>query len=53
MIKSYARVAKKLEDDDIRFIEMGKNKQNNIRAIVMDSNRFFRELEAQNEVRGW
>jgi AAA15 family ATPase/GTPase len=53
MIKSYARVAKKLEDDDIRFIEMGENKQNNIRAIVMDSNRFFRELEAQNEVRGW
>jgi AAA15 family ATPase/GTPase len=53
MIKSYARVAKKLEDDDIRFIEIGKNKQNNIRAIVMDNNRFFRELEAQNEVRGW
>jgi len=52
-IESYARVAKKLEDDEIGFIELGRNKEDKIRAIVMDSRRFFRELEANNEVRGW
>ena len=52
-IESYARVAKKLEDKEISFIEMGINKYNKPRAIVMDSERFFRELETGNEVRGW
>jgi AAA15 family ATPase/GTPase len=52
-IESYARVAKKLEDKEIAFIEMGINKYNKPRAIVMDSERFFRELETGNEVRGW
>ncbi|NPA50375.1 MAG: ATP-binding protein, partial [Epsilonproteobacteria bacterium] len=58
-IQSYARVAKKLLEDkkidkeDIAFIEMGINKYNKPRAIVMDSERFFRELEIGNEVRGW
>ena len=52
-IESYARVAKKLEDKEIAFIEMGINKYNKPRAIVMDSDRFFRELTTGNEVRGW
>ena len=52
-IESYARVAKKLEDNEIRFIELGKNKDNQIKAIVMDSERFYRDLEVGNEVRGW
>ena len=52
-IESYARVAKKLEDKEIAFIEMGINKYNKPRAIVMDSDRFYDELEIGNEVRGW
>jgi len=52
-IESYARVSKKLQDNEITFIELGKNKQKQIRAIVMDSERFHRELDTQNEVRGW
>ena len=52
-IDSFARVAKKFEDEEIAFIELGRNKEDKVRAIVMDSQRFFRELEANNEVRGW
>ena len=58
-IESYARVSKKLLEDkkidkeDIAFIEMGINKYDKPRAIVMDSERFFDELEIGNEVRGW
>jgi len=52
-IESYARVAKKLEDKDITFIDLGKNKKNEIKAIVMNSERFQREIEMRNEVRGW
>ncbi len=52
-IESYARVAKKLKDNEITFTELGKNKNNQIKAIVMDNERFFRELEVGNEVRGW
>ncbi len=52
-IESYARVAKKLEDEDIAFIDLGRNKKNEIKAIVMDSERFNRELNIGNEVRGW
>ena len=52
-IESYARVAKKLEDEEITFIDLGKNRANEIKAIVMDSERFQREIEMDNEVRGW
>jgi AAA15 family ATPase/GTPase len=52
-IKSYARVAKKLEDKEITFIELGKNKKDEIKALVMDSKRFQREIDMDNEVRGW
>ena len=52
-IESYARVAKRLKDDEIAFVELGRNKNDDIRAIVMDHERFYRELDASNEVRGW
>ena len=52
-IESYARVAKKLENEEIRFIELGRNKNDQIKAIVMDTERFYRDLKAGNEVRGW
>ena len=53
IIESYARVAKRLKDEDISFIDLGRNKNNEIKALVMDKERFFRELEIGNEVRGW
>jgi AAA15 family ATPase/GTPase len=52
-INSYARVAKELDDKEIRFVELGKNKNNEIKAIIMDYDRFQNELENTNEVRGW
>ncbi len=52
-IESYARVSEKLEDEDISLIELGKDKDNILKAIVMDNKRFYRELENGNGVRGW
>lgn len=52
-IESYAHVAKKLEEKEITFIELGKNKNNEIKAITMDYDRLQNELENTNEVRGW
>jgi predicted ATP-dependent endonuclease of OLD family len=52
-IESYARVAKKIEDKEIAFIELGKNKNNEIKAITMDYDRLQNEIENANEVRGW
>ncbi|MEA3353305.1 MAG: AAA family ATPase, partial [Campylobacterota bacterium] len=52
-IESYARVSKKLEDEDISFIELGRNKENKLDSIVMNSERFLRYIEIGNEVRGW
>lgn len=52
-IESYARVAKELEDKEITFIELGKNKANEIKAITMDFERLQNEIENTNEVRGW
>ncbi len=52
-IESFARVSQKLEDEDITFIELGKNKNNDLDSIVMDSEMFLRHIEMGNEVRGW
>jgi len=52
-IESYARVAKKLEDKEIGFIELGQNKKNELDAVVMDSEMFQRFIKLGNEVRGW
>jgi AAA15 family ATPase/GTPase len=52
-IEAYARVAKKLDDKDITFVELGRNRKNEIKALVMDSERFQREIAMDNEVRGW
>jgi len=52
-IESYARVAKELEDEDIAFIELGRNKKNKLDSIVMDSEMFLRHIKMGNEVRGW
>jgi AAA15 family ATPase/GTPase len=52
-IESYARVAKKLEDEEIAFIELGRNKNNELDSIIMNSEMFQRFIKLGNEVRGW
>ena len=52
-IESYARVAKKLEDEEINFIELGRNKKDELDSIVMNSEMFQRFIKLGNEVRGW
>jgi len=52
-IESYARVAKKLEDKEIAFIELGKNKKDEIKAMVYPYEWFIDEIEQNHEVRGW
>jgi AAA15 family ATPase/GTPase len=52
-IESYARVAKKLEDEEVTFIELGRNKNNDVKAITMNFERFQDEIQNTNEVRGW
>jgi len=52
-IESYARVAKKLEDEEIGFIELGRNKKNELDSVVMNSEMFQRFINLGNEVRGW
>jgi AAA15 family ATPase/GTPase len=52
-IESYARVAKRFEDEEIGFIELGRNKNNELDAVVMDSEMFQRFIKLGNEVRGW
>ncbi len=52
-IESYARVAKKLEDEDISFVELGKNKNNELKAMTFPYKWFIDEVEQNHEVRGW
>jgi len=50
-IESYARVAKKLEDKEIAFIEMCKREEE-IKAFVYPYDWFIDEIEQEHEVRG-
>jgi AAA15 family ATPase/GTPase len=52
-IESYNNVSQKLNETDITFIEFGKDKQNNIKANVMNSEQFNRNVKIGNGVRGW
>ncbi len=52
-IESYARVAKSLEDEEIAFIKLGKNKENEIKAMVYPYEWFIDSIEQEEEVRGW
>ena len=52
-IESYARVAKRLKDEEITFIELGKNKDSEIKAMVYPYKWFIDEIEQNHEVRGW
>ena len=50
-IESYARVAKKLEDEEISFIELCK-REDEIKAFVYPYDWFIDEIEQEHEVRG-
>jgi hypothetical protein len=52
-IESYARVAKKLEDEEITMIVLARNLKNELKALVYDDKMFYSELEQNHEVRGW
>jgi len=52
-IESYTRVAKKLEDKEITFIELGRNDSNQIESIVYPYDWLIDEVEQNHEVRGW
>ncbi len=52
-IESYARVSKKLEDEEITFIELGKNKKDELKAMIYSYEWLIDEIEQNHEVRGW
>jgi len=52
-IESYARAAERLEDKEITFIELGKNKKDELKAMVYPYEWFIDEIEQDHEVRGW
>ncbi len=52
-IESYARVAKRLEDEGIAMITMARNSNNELKALVWNQKQFFSEMEQNHEVRGW
>ncbi len=53
MLESFARVAKKLEELDISYTTLVKNKQQEIKAITRDYEMLIDSIEQEREVRGW
>ncbi|MCX7094987.1 MAG: AAA family ATPase [Methylobacter sp.] len=53
MLESFARVAKKLEQLDISYTTLVKNKQQEIKAITRDYEMLIDSIEQEREVRGW
>jgi AAA15 family ATPase/GTPase len=52
-INSYYKVSKKMEENDVSFINLSKNKQNEIIAIVLDTEMLYSEIEQNHELRAW
>ena len=53
MLESFARVAKKLDEQDISYTTLVKNKQQEIKAITRDYEMLLDSIEQEREVRGW
>ncbi len=53
MIESFARVAEKLNDHDISYTRLVKNKQQEIKSVVMGYEVLLNSLAQEHEVRGW
>lgn len=52
MLESFARVAKKLEEQDISYTTIVKNKQQEIKSITRDYEMLLDSIEQEREVRG-
>ena len=53
MLESFARVAKKLNEQDISYTTLVKNKQQEIQALTRDYEMLLDSIEQEREVRGW
>jgi len=53
MLESFARVAKKLNEQDISYTTFVKNKQQEIQAMTRDYEMLLDSIEQEREVRGW
>jgi len=53
MLESFARVAKKLNERDISYTTLVKNKQQEIKTISMDYDMLQDSMAQGHEVRGW
>lgn len=53
MLESFARIAEKLEEQDISYTALVKNKQQEIKTISMNYEVLLNGLAQEHEVRGW
>ncbi len=53
MLESFARVAKKMDEKDISYTTLVKNKQSEIVAVTRDYEMLLDSIEQDREVRGW
>jgi AAA15 family ATPase/GTPase len=53
MLESFARVAKKLDEREISYTTLVKNKQQEIQALTRDYEMLLDSIEQEREVRGW
>jgi len=53
MLEAFARVAKKLDEQDISYTTLVKNKQQEIQALTRDYEMLEDSIEQEREVRGW
>lgn len=52
-IEAYCRAAEKLQDEDITFTTLVRNKEKQVKAIVRDYELFTNSIHDDHEVRGW
>ena len=52
-IEAYARVSEELEDKEITFFKLGKNKKGEIKGMVYPYEWFIDSIEQEEELRGW
>ena len=53
MLESFARTAKKLDEQEISYTTLVKNKQQEIKALTRDYEMLLDSIEQEREVRGW
>ncbi len=53
MLESFAQMAKKLNEQDISYTTLVKNKQQEIKALTRDYEMLLDSIKQEREVRGW